>query len=91
MRTLTVTEAVRNFSDVIGRVRYAGEVTTLTKGDKPIARIVPVKPVRTTADFLAWANDPDRPRLAPEELAAFERDIETARKHANQPPVSKWE
>lgn len=91
MKTLTVTEAVRNFSDVIGRVRYTGEITTLTKGDKPIARIVPVKPVHTTADFLAWANDPHRPHLSPDEVTAFERDIETARKHSNQPPVSKWE
>ena len=91
MRTLTVTEAVRNFSDVIGRVRYSGEITTLTKGSKPIARIVPVKPVRTTADLLAWSNNPDRPRLAPDEMNAFEHDIETARKSANQPPASKWE
>lgn len=91
MRTLTVTEAVRNFSDVIGRVRYSGEIATLTKGDKPVARIVPVKPAHTTADLLAWANSPERPRLAADVVKAFERDIETARKHANQPPASKWE
>jgi len=89
--TITVTEAVRNFSDVINRVRYTGETTTLTKGEKPVARIVPVKRLSTAADLLAWVNDPNRPRLSPEEAEAFERDIEASRKYANQPPVDKWE
>ena len=91
MTTITVTEALRNFSDVIGRVRYSGESTTLTKGNKPVVRIVPVKRLGTVADLRAWARDPNRPRLSPEEAEAFGRDIEASRKHANKPPVSKWD
>ena len=91
MHTLTVTEALRNFSDVIGRVRYTGESTTLTKGNKPVVRIVPAKRMSTVGDLLAWLNNPNRARLTPEEAEAFERDIEAGRKHANKPPVNKWD
>jgi len=88
--TMTVTEAVRNFSDVINRVRYGGETTTLLKGTKPVARIVPIKRMSTLADLKAWFHDPNRPRLSPEEAEAFGRDVEAARKHVNVPPVDKW-
>jgi len=91
MRTLTITEAFRNFSDVIGRVRYSGESTTLTKGKKPIVRIVPVKRLSTGADLLAWATNPNRARITPADAEAISRNIEAARKHANQPPVNKWD
>ena len=91
MHTLTVTEALRNFSDVIGRVRYTGEPTTLTKGNKPVVRIVPVKRKRTIGDLLAWANDPNRPRLTPEDVEAMERNIAEFRRNMNVPPVNKWD
>ena len=91
MHTLTVTEALRNFSDVIGRVRYTGESTTLTKGNKPVVRIVPIKRKRTIGDMLAWLNDPNRPRITPEDAEAIGRNIEESRKHMNVPPVNKWD
>jgi len=91
MKTLTVTEALRNFSDLIGYVRFAGKSVTLTKGNKPVVRIEPVKRMSTVADLRAWATDPNRARLTPEEAEAFERDIEAGRKHANTPPVNKWD
>jgi prevent-host-death family protein len=90
MATLTVTEAVRNFSDVINRIRYAGETITLTKGNKPVARIVPAKRMSTGADLLAWATDPNRPRITPEDAEAIGRNIDEFRKHMNVPPVNKW-
>ena len=91
MRTITVTEAVRNFSDVIGHVRFSGEATTLVKGNKPVVRIVPVRRLSTAADLLAWASNPNRARLTPEDAEAIGRNIEASRKHANQSPVNKWD
>lgn len=41
--TISSTEAVRHFGEVLARVRYAGESFVLTKSDKPLARLVPVR------------------------------------------------
>jgi len=58
---------------------------------KPVARGASAKRMSTVVDLKAWARNPNRPRLSPEEAEAFERDIEAARKHLNTPPVDKWE
>lgn len=41
--TLSSTEAVRQFGDVLARVKHTGKSILLTKSDKPIARLVPVR------------------------------------------------
>ncbi len=38
---VTVTEAVRNFSEILGRVRFKGERFVLVKGGKPVAELGP--------------------------------------------------
>lgn len=40
--TISSTEAVRHFGDVLARVKHAGESFVLTKSNKPLARLVPV-------------------------------------------------
>jgi prevent-host-death family protein len=41
--TITSTEAVRHFGEVLARVKHAGESFVLTKSDKPLARLVPIR------------------------------------------------
>ena len=41
MKTLTVTEVARNFSSVVDRVQAGQEEVVLTRGRKPVARLVP--------------------------------------------------
>lgn len=57
---LSVTEAARNFSDVISRTFYRHETTVLLKGGKPVARIVPVASPSVTGRELAalWTSLP---------------------------------
>jgi prevent-host-death family protein len=88
MRSITVTEAARGFSDLISRVRYGGESALLTKGGKPVARIVPVRRPRTGRELAdAWAGLPHLDLAA---AAAFERDLSDARR--SLPPVkSRWD
>jgi hypothetical protein len=43
-KELTVTEAVRNFSEVLGRVRFRGERFVLLEGGKPVAEPGPTEP-----------------------------------------------
>jgi antitoxin (DNA-binding transcriptional repressor) of toxin-antitoxin stability system len=56
MRTLSVTEAARNFSDLINRVHFRGESALLLKGGRPMARVVPARALRTGRE-LAMARD----------------------------------
>lgn len=75
--TLTVTEAVRNFSDCINRVMYKREKFVLRKGKKIVAELRPVvegKPLRELPDLLAAL-----PRLSPDEAESFARDLSEIR------------
>lgn len=68
--TLTVTEAARNFSDVVSRAYYRREITVLLKGGKPVARIMPVASAPVTGRMSAdrWAG---LPHLDAEDAAAW--------------------
>ncbi|RWX51612.1 hypothetical protein VU01_11086 [Candidatus Electrothrix marina] len=44
MERLTVTQAVRQFSDLMNRVFYQGSIVELERGNRVIARIYPVAP-----------------------------------------------
>ena len=44
MERLSVTQAVRQFSDLMNRVFYQGSIVELERGNKVIARIYPVAP-----------------------------------------------
>jgi prevent-host-death family protein len=72
-RTLTVTEAVRGFSDLLNRVYYSGESATLLRNGVPVARVIPAGPPICPAAWLAqvWQTLPtltpaDARRLAGE-------------------------
>lgn len=42
MRTITATEAVRSFSEILNSVKYQRSTFVILRGGKPIASIVPV-------------------------------------------------
>ena len=71
--SITVTEAVRNFSEYINRIAYRGEHFVLVKGKKAVAELGPVPSGRSLGelpDVLA-----SLPALPPEEAKAFGEDI----------------
>jgi prevent-host-death family protein len=76
--TISVTEAARNFSDCVNRVRYQGTTFVLHKNGVPVARIVPEEQKTCTALELAAALE--KVSLSPEESAAWRRDLHEARK-----------
>jgi antitoxin (DNA-binding transcriptional repressor) of toxin-antitoxin stability system len=77
-RSITVTDAVRNFSDLINRVFYSGESATLIRNGIPVARMVPAGPPVCPASRLAelWHRLPTLTAADGRRLAA---DITTAR------------
>ncbi len=75
IRRLSVTEAARNFADLVNRAYYRQETTVLLKNGVPVAHIAPVSPTGIPARE-ALARWKARPRLTREEADAWARDIE---------------
>jgi antitoxin (DNA-binding transcriptional repressor) of toxin-antitoxin stability system len=85
---LSVTDAARNFSDLVSRVHYQGVTTILVKGGKPMVKVSPASRPKTGRELAAlW---PRLPLLTAPEAASFERDLAHARRRLG-PLVSKWE
>jgi antitoxin (DNA-binding transcriptional repressor) of toxin-antitoxin stability system len=76
-KALTVTEAVRHFSDYVSRVAYRQESFLLYRGKKAVAELRPARKnvrLRDLSEILRTL-----PKLSPEEADSFLRDIEEAR------------
>jgi antitoxin (DNA-binding transcriptional repressor) of toxin-antitoxin stability system len=87
IQTITVTDAVRNFSELLNNIRYHGERYTILKGGKPAAIIGPAAgfvKARRLADLKEIVRN--LPCLE-EDAEAFARDIE--RSVSAQPPVGE--
>ena len=89
-RTLNVTEAARNFSDVVNRAYFRGETTVLVRSGQAVARITPIGPSDCTGAALADRLSLIR-HLSPEEAETFGNDIEVARLELNTPPGRLWD
>ena len=87
IQTISVTNAVRNFSELLNSIRYRGERYTILKGGKPAATIGPAAgsvKEQKLSDLKEIVRN--LPRLE-EDGDAFARDV--AQAIAVQPPVSE--
>jgi prevent-host-death family protein len=87
-RTISVTEAARNFAECVNRSYYQDVTFVLVKNGSPVARLVPAKESkictgRDLAEALAEVELPES------EAKAWRRDLLTARKTLKA-PVNKW-
>lgn len=76
--SVSATEAVRRFSELLNRIRYQGDRYTITRGGKPVATIGPAAgapTVRTLGELPALLHG--LPDLDPEDTS-FTKDIATA-------------
>lgn len=87
-RTISVTEAARNFADCVNRAHYQNTTFILLKNGSPMARLVPDGQKICTGRDLAEALA--RTDLPAEEAAAWHRDMQTARKTLKT-PGDKWQ
>lgn len=86
-KSITVTEAARNFADCVNRAHYQNVTFVLLKNGEPYARLVPdgerVCIGRDLAEVLAKVS-------LPENVAkAWRRDLEAARR-VLKAPADKW-
>ena len=88
-RAISVTDAVRNFSDLINRAYYRRESVTLVRNGVPVARLTPPAAITLSARDLAerW---PVLPHLDADDAKAFADDLAVARR--SLPNASdRWE
>jgi len=89
-KQLSVTDAARNFSDVVNRAYYRGETTVLLRSGQPVAKITPIGPAECTGSQLAHRLNTMH-HLSSKEAEAFADDLEAARMELNQWPSPAWE
>jgi len=88
-KSISVTEAARNFADCVNRAHYQGTTFILHKNGVPVARIAPEENRKpSTGREIAAALA--RVRLTAEESAAWRDDLAMARKHLI-PQSDKWQ
>lgn len=87
---ISVTEALRNFSDYINRVAYRGERFLLVRGGKPVAELTPVPSGTRLGDLPSLMAS--LPRLSADDAEAFAEDLARAREEAGAAsPRDPWD
>lgn len=86
-KTISLTEAARNFSECINRAHYQNVTFVLLKSGSPVARIVPDRERVCTGRNLAAALE--AARLLPDEARAWNEDLRAARAQL-KPLADKW-
>lgn len=87
--TISVTEAARNFSDLINRVNYQGQTFLLTRGGKVVARLTGPEKVITGAELARlWEQ---QPKLEPEDAELWEKQLAEDRASVLPPEERQWD
>ena len=86
-KSITVTEASRNFAECVNRAHYQNVTFVLLKNGEPVARLVPDnEKVCLGSDLVEALTKTDLPE---NEARAWSRDLKTARKTLRA-PADKW-
>lgn len=90
-KTITVTDAVRSFSDIIGRVYYKGETYDIKRGANIVAMLAPAKAKSTITAGELNKFFKEAPSLSKEELGEFEEDIAKIKQLTVTGGLNKWD
>lgn len=82
---IAATEAARNFSDLLNRVRYRGEQFVIERGGEPLCRMVPAGPTGCTAADLVHLL-----RTIPKPDPGYWDVLDEIVKHTPALPKSPW-
>ena len=90
-KTITATEAVRKFSEILNSIKYAGNDYTILRGGKPVATI---RSAETNAKALTLGDLAGLVKSLPtlgDEAERFKKDLKEARKQQPlMPEKDKW-
>lgn len=91
-KSVTATEAVRDFSGILNLVRFKGDTYIVKRGGKPVARISPVEEPRVARTLKELGTLVGAlPKLG-EELDSFEEDLNLIwKEQPSLPGEDPWE
>ena len=83
---VTATEAARNFSELLNRVRFAGETFVILRGGEAVGQLTPVEPSRapTLRDLVRFLEQTEQPD------DQFGSDLEAIQAEQLPPGESPW-
>lgn len=90
--TLTATEAVRHFSEILNNIKYRGDHYTILRGGKPAAAIVPAEeivPMRTLAELRSILKA--LPHLDRDDTSFADDVLAAAKAQPPLPESTEWE
>ena len=89
LNTISVTDAARNFSDVINRIYYQRKSYLLTRGGAVVAKLTPADAPLTGARLATlWEA---RPRLDPDDASVMEADLAALKAGVRPPEDRSWD
>ena len=95
MTTLSATEVVRRFSDLLNRIVYRQERFQITRGGTAVAELVPVANKRgTVADLLSvWGHEARDSQKHDADLLddTFADDLAAVKRGQTKVPTSPWD
>jgi len=83
---VTATEAARNFSELLNRVRFERETFVILRGGEAVGQLTPVEPTQapTLRDLVKFLEQTERPD------DQFGRDLEAIQAEQLPPGESPW-
>ena len=91
-KRITATQAVRDFSELLNKIKFKGDRYIIERSGKPVAQMEPVREAKKTTTLKELKSLlKELPRLD-EELDSFAADLQGIRK--DQPPLPEegmWE
>jgi antitoxin (DNA-binding transcriptional repressor) of toxin-antitoxin stability system len=90
-KLITVTEIMRSFSDVVGRVYYKGESFDIKKGANIVARLSPAKKRSTIAIKDLNNFFQNAPHLGKSDIEDFENTINEVKSKKENGVFNKWD
>jgi len=89
LTTISVTDAVRNFSDLVNRIYYQRRSYLLTRGGTVVAKLTPANEPLTGARLAElWEA---RPRLDPCDAEAWAAELTALKAHVASPEDTAWD
>ncbi len=90
-KLITVTDLVRSFSDIVGRVYYQRETFDIKKGANIVARLSPAKATYTVS--IKDLNDffYNTPHLNQSDIKEFDKTISRIKSLKNTAGEDKWD
>ena len=91
-KTVSATEAVRRFSEILNSIKYHGNHYTILRGGKPIASMHPVERLQKERTLGELRDLVKKLPQLDDEIESFEMDLKEIVKHQPDMPKEKqWE